>query len=661
MASPGQPVETLLQATEVYLATVLLVEDTLQVRLPDYVSRCGFAFPAASVNEVMFWAAVEGEIRSRRRSAALIRFPVALSDRVVTVRLRSTGADSWAMLWGPLIDVWVDEPGRELLPAPGSQRIAAALVGPDGVLLASSEQYRAIFGEATPDSTLRWPATLPPDMAAAAEKLLIDLADVTGPTDLTGIAAAPAVERTLVTVHPRPRWFRVHGRRAVQGGTRAPVRVLQLQELTGAEPEQQSLLAQIIREPLTGLYNRRAFFDIAELDVAQTSPFTGVVFADIRRFRRTNDLWGQFAGDRCLIAVADWLSSLARPGELVIRLSGDEFLVLCTAGSRVAARLRQSSDRSVMIGDRSISVSVQAGWASRQPGDSLLSTAARAERALGLAKRETWRTVVGWTAEISHAADAAAGVEEAVQQAVAARQEAVHFQPVVDVATRRVIGLEALVRLGGGAAGLSPDQVIAASHRLGLTPQFATLVYDRAFAEGKRLRERFPGAYIGVNVSREFLGTGLAIDIVLGCARRAGLPLGEVVVELTEDVAGGLSAELLVSEMRRGDELGLRIVIDDFGRGETSLSMLRSLPLSAIKLDRSLLPLADDPKAWRFVAGTASLLRTLTGRLIAEGVETELQCRRLHENGIDVQQGYLFGQPRPVQYWLENEVPIPLL
>jgi EAL domain-containing protein (putative c-di-GMP-specific phosphodiesterase class I) len=216
-----------------------------------------------------------------------------------------------------------------------------------------------------------------------------------------------------------------------------------------------------------------------------------------------------------------------------------------------------------------------------------------------------------------------------------------------------------LVRLGGSAAGLPTEQIIAASHRLGLTPHFAEAVFDLAFSEGKVLQARFPGAYIAVNISREFLGSGLAIDTVLRCARRAGMALPDVLVELTEDLADGVSTDMLLTELGLGVERGLRMAIDDFGRGETSLSLLRTLPVSAIKLDRSLLPLDDDAKAWAFVAGTVSLLRTMTQRLIAEGIETELQCRRLRELGIDLQQGYLFGQPQPLRHWLEHEVVLP--
>nr|MDQ2956582.1 EAL domain-containing protein [Actinomycetota bacterium] len=327
--------------------------------------------------------------------------------------------------------------------------------------------------------------------------------------------------------------------------------------------------------------------------------------------------------------------------------------------SGVASRLRQASERTVHVDGHRILLSLQAGWATRSPSTSLLTAAEEAETALAVAKRQAWRTIVPWTAEISQDAVEAAAAEEAVQQAVAAHQEAVRFQPVLNLAERRVSGIEALVRMGGPAANLPIDRILDASHKLGLTPQLAARVYDLAFTEGLLLREVFPGCLLGVNVSREFLSTGLAIDIVIGSAQRAGVPLDQVVVELTEDVAAGLSTELLSSELHRGRELGMHMVIDDFGRGETSLSLLRKLPLSGIKLDRSLLPQDDDDRAWDFVEGTVSLLASLTDRIIAEGIETELQSNRLRAIGVDLQQGYFFGRPETSGYWLEHGLVIP--
>lgn len=256
-----------------------------------------------------------------------------------------------------------------------------------------------------------------------------------------------------------------------------------------------------IRDQLTGLYNRSAFLDLAGSDVPGLSQFRAVAFVDIRRFRSINELWGQVAGDDCLVAVSRWLSSIAAPLDFVVRLSGDEFVVLCTADSDLPAQLRESAERTLDISGQSMRVALQAGWAERLPGSTLLETADQAQRALGAAKREAWRSVVRWQPQHSAAASAAATLEAAVSQAVAAGAVGVHFQPVVDAVDRQVRGFESLVRLGGDARNVQVEQIIATSIELGLTPRLAEVVFDQALVHGTAPRKRFPAARIGLNVT----------------------------------------------------------------------------------------------------------------------------------------------------------------
>lgn len=538
-----------------------------------------------------------------------------------------------------LSNSWVDEQDRQLLPVPRKdRRETSVILDPDGRVLAADSSYSTVLGCAAPIGS-RWTATIGPH---SVEELLAEL------------RGRGTVDRIVPVVADRPRWYRVQGRRTAQGGTGRPVLACQIEDLTDADG---SLAAELIRDPLTGLYNRRAFLDLAALPAISTSRYQGVLLVDIRGFRRITELWGQQIGDLCLVEAADWLRGLAGDGDVVMSLSGSRFIVVSTAESAIAEAVAGAGTRTVAAGWRRILLSLQAGWADRSEARSLLAAADEAETALAVTKRDAWRAVVSWTPAIARAAARVAAVEEAVQQAVAAGLEAVSFQPIVDLAGARVSGVEALVRMGGAASAVPTDEILAASHKLGLTPNLAGRVYDLAFSEGLQLREVFPECLIGVNVSREFLSTGLAIDTVLRSARRAGVALEQVVVELTEDRAVGLSSEVLTSELRRGAEAGMQMVIDDFGRGETSLSLLRSLPLAGIKLDRSLLPADDDAGGWDFLEATVALLRRLTGRIIAEGVENLAQSQRLRGLGIDRQQGYFFGQPETSAHWLRAGPP----
>ncbi len=534
--------------------------------------------------------------------------------------------------------------GRPLLHSQDGARCATALLEVTGTIRWAERNYSAITGAAQPSPGTAWPDSLPPELREAGGRLLA--------------AGDPAelVDTILPSFTPRLRWLRVR-LLPVTGPDGGRLLLARLDDLT--ELADGSLLAQLIRDPLTGQYNRQAFLELAALPPAATARYAGALAVDIRRFRRINEVWGAVAGDRCLVEAARWLSSLSSSGDLLFRFGGAEFLMLLEQSSAVPRLLAGSGSRPVRVGRWEVQLSLQAGWAERSDGTSLLALAEQADTALATAKREVWRNVVRWTDEIADRSARAAADEEAVQQAISAGAETVLFQPVVDLRSGRVSNIEALVRLGGPAAQLPTDLVLAASNRLGLTPQFAERVYDLAFAGGLRLRSVFPGCLLNINVSREFLSTGLAIDTVLATADRFEIPLSEVVLELTEEVATELPSELLFAELGRAAEHGLQLAIDDFGRGETSLALLRKLPLTSIKLDRSLLPVQPDERGWEFVEGVVSLLTKLTGRIIAEGVETPEQSRRLRELGVYTQQGYLFAEPRDAAHWLANGLSLP--
>jgi diguanylate cyclase len=536
--------------------------------------------------------------------------------------------------------------GRPLLTSQDGGLSATALLDPSGVVRWAEPNYAAVTGAAQPPAGTGWPESLPPELHAAGRRMLADLAE------------AGAVDEVAPCFTPQLRWLRSRLLPVIRpdGSRLLLARLDDLSRLAEG-----SLLTQLIRDPLTGLYNRQAFLELAALPAAATDRFAGALAIDIRRFRRINEVWGAVAGDRCLVEVARWLDSLRTDGDLLFRSGGAEFLLLLERFSPVPGLLAQGGSRPVRVGRWQIQLSLQAGWAERADGTSLLALAEQADTALATAKRHAWRSVVRWSDELADQTARAAAAEEAVQQAISAGAETVLFQPVVDLQAGRVSNLEALVRLGGPAAQLPTDLILAASHRLGLTPEFAERVYDLAFANGLQLRSVFPGCLFNINVSREFLSTGLAIDTVLAAGRRFGIPLPEIVLELTEEVASELPSELLFAELGRAAEHGLQLSIDDFGRGETSLSLLRRLPLTSIKLDRSLLPVQPDEHGWEFVEGVVSLLSKLTGRIIAEGVETPEQSRRLCDLGVYVQQGYLLAEPRNTAYWLANGLRIPPL
>lgn len=619
------------------------------VRYPCYVASAGFGWPGANDDARAFWAAVETELSSlpaEAEQSSLVMPLVAGTATVRFVRLADDQRlDQWALWWRKLPDFEAADSADSDWPYLDTIRAGALLVRSDATLLSWNRPLSDMLAGVELRVGARWPDLMPADMTAAIEEVLAEA------------SRGESVDRLLATVTPSPRWYRARVVRMAGRDPETALIVVQLEDVTGSEAEQRRLVDQIVRDPLTGLFNRRALLDITELDDPSHSPFVGVAYLDIRRFKSVNELWGQFAADQCLIAMARWLRSAALLGDVAVRLSGDEFVVLCMDGSPLLSRVEEQRELAVQVGRQRIPVAMRAGWVDRLPGQSLFSACDQAERALAVAKRELWRDVVGWTPAISRAADERVELEESVRRAVAAREVTMLFQPLVNVVQARVDSFEALVRLTGAGEHIGAESIITASQQLGLTAYFAEMLFDLAFAGGRQLQTAYPGAAIAVNVSREFIGIGSAIDAVAGSAANTGLALESVIIEVTEELAGGVSGAELQAQLRYAVSLGMQVMVDDFGRGETSLSLLRSLPLAGIKLDRSLLPTDDDEDGWRFVAATVALLRTLTSKLIVEGVETPVQSRRLRDIGVHVQQGFLFGRPRPHGDWLSSARP----
>ncbi|MDQ1750253.1 MAG: diguanylate cyclase [Pseudonocardiales bacterium] len=643
--------ERALRATGIFVAEVRLRGSGVEATVPSLAAEAGFDWPGRSYDAIMFWSAIATRIAWSAPTDVDTHFQVLLSRQALSVRLVRAAPDRWVAVWQVYENEFTDGSTSYSGAHSTPHRLASVLTDEVGRIAWWNEQFPLFVGHSETQRGSRIQAALPSDMGPSIAELLKAALD------------GEIIDQLVATVQPEPRWFRVHANRvagadSVHGD--ADLVVFHFEEITGSDIDRGGLVDEIVRDPLTGLYNRRALLDIADLDDPMGSPFTSVLLADVRRFKSINDLWGQEGGDQCLIAVARWLRSVALPSDVVVRLSSNEFLVLCVAGSSVPHAVQTIGDLEVPFGDDRIAITLQAGWDERAPGQRLMAVAEHAERALVAVKRSSWRTVMRWTPEISRIASERVEEEERVRLAVGAGEIDVHFQPLVDVEQRVVHGAEALVRLGGAGAGLDAERIIDATHELGLTAKLSRMFCRQAFADGRRLRKVFDGGSIGINISREFMGTGLAIGTVADAAAEAGLSPADIVLELTEEVAVGVSSAVLMAELRRGAELGLSIAIDDFGRGETALSMLRSLPLTAIKLDRSLLPSDGDSEGWEFVAGTASLLRTLAPQLVAEGVETVTQSRRLLDLGIVLQQGHLFGRAMPTGYWLEHRPVIPL-
>jgi len=623
------------------LALVTVYPDTpgrVDVYLPEFVTQRGFEPPGRSPAGDRFWTEVAAKLGTARES----RVPMTLAWRAEPTRIVADwlSGNRWVLTWTSS-----RRPDMNLAPLlPLGEKDALVRIDSNGVLLEANKAYFNLGWGPEDAIGKRWTATVPVGYAGEAERLIEEVTNSGG-----------TIERILVTRRHPPRWLHVRGYPIMLINGEDGIEIT-LSDVTANSVQKPEVMSQLMRDHLTGALNRRAFFNILDSDVLSPTPFETVIFIDVQGFKSINDTWGHLVGDLCLVEVARSLVRESGPSDLLARLGGDEFVLLATADSPVEQAVREWSARPIVAGGHRIPVSIRAGIAHRTPGQSLADLVPQADHAVTAAKHDSVARVLEWSPTISQEVTRRGVAERALREAFETDQIVAHFQPLVNLDLNQVVGFEALLRVRGDDGTLRPAVVVETARRLGLADTLARRVAECAFTDGKALLEMYPGAVVEVNLSREYLASGTAIDSMISIADQAGIRLDRIVFELTEELAEGIPYSVLRAQIERAQRFGIGLMIDDFGRGETSLSLLRDLHPSGIKLDRSLVPVEDDREGWRFVEGAVAMLSTLTDKLIVEGIERPWQSRRMHDLGVATQQGWLFGKAREPTHWLNEPI-----
>jgi diguanylate cyclase (GGDEF)-like protein len=416
------------------------------------------------------------------------------------------------------------------------------------------------------------------------------------------------------------------------------------------------------RDSLTGAANRRMFQLSLEriLDssrrTGQPGPITAVLFIDLDDFKVVNDTLGHAAGDALLVAVTDRISALVRSTDLVARLGGDEFAILTDdeadlrRSRAMAERLVTELRKPYQLGDKQVVVTSSVGIASaRDVVENASDLVRNADVAMYMAKangksgfavfdpamHETIRERHELSAELGQAADS--------------DQLRLVYQPIVDLATGRSVGVEALVRWHHPERGLlMPGRFIEIAEETGAILPIGRWVLREACREaGRWVRDgrTQPGWFIGVNVSaREVQQTGFT-EGVRETLAETGLEPTHLVLEITETALLRATPATIATldELR---QLGVRSVIDDFGTGYFSLSHLRQFPVDVLKIAREFVQDEDDESKSSALAGAIVAMSTSLGILtVAEGIETADQAARMRALGCTYGQGYHFARP----------------
>ena len=418
---------------------------------------------------------------------------------------------------------------------------------------------------------------------------------------------------------------------------------------------------QALRDSLTRLANRTLFNDRVSHAVARTTRSRGklaVLFIDVDNFKNINDTLGHGAGDQLLTTIAERIKGCVRTGDTVARLGGDEFALLLEDVSGgpeahvVAERILDSFQAPFCVRGKERFVSASVGVAMSTPGATVEELLRNADMAMYTAKREGKSAYRVFQTSMQTEVLERVELERDLTLGIERGEFVVHYQPLVDVDTGKVKGVEALVRWQHPDRGLlHPGEFIDAAEQSGAIVPLGWWVLNQACAQGRVWRDETLDEHftVSVNLSPRQFNEPDVIEQVRAAVQAHRLPPQALVLEVTEGIMLFDSAET-VERLHALKGLGVQLAIDDFGTGYSSLSYLRRLPFDIIKIDKLFVDgIAAGPTESAFAQAIMRLARTLELETVAEGVEGADQLEVLRGMNCESAQGYFFAKPLTVE------------
>lgn len=436
--------------------------------------------------------------------------------------------------------------------------------------------------------------------------------------------------------------------------------VMNARDVTERVQLEEELTRQAFRDQLTGLANRALFHDRLAQALARSSRSNerfALLLLDLDSFKRVNDSLGHDVGDQLLVQVAQRFDALTRASDTLARFGGDEFAVLVDGADErrataMADRLIESLTGPVSVAGHELPVGASIGIVVHDGGPGVAEDLLRhADLAMYAAKERGRDRHELYHEEMARGVGELLGLERELRDGLQAGEFALHYQPEIDLDTKGIVGVEALLRWTSPSRGsVPPAMFIPIAETTGMIHRLGDFVLREACRQAVEWSADGvlpPGFTMWVNVSGVQLSAGGIAAAVETTLRESGLAAGMLGLEITETaiVAEG-AAERVQKDLQRLHALGVRIAIDDFGTGFSALGQLRRFPIDVIKVDRSFVQgIEHHAKDAAITANLVNLAHALGIRAIAEGVESSDQLVSLEGLGCDLAQGFLFARP----------------
>lgn len=449
-------------------------------------------------------------------------------------------------------------------------------------------------------------------------------------------------------------------------------------DITARKSAEEQLIYDAFHDALTGLPNRALFMDrlqqaLLALETQsrrQRDHNFAVFFIDLDRFKVINDSLGHIIGDRLLVAVGQRLLNCLRPSDSVARLGGDEFAILLeTANERkdfidIAERIQADLPIPFLIDGHELittaSIGIAFGSGTYRHADEVIRDADIAmyqAKAKGKSKIEIFE-------EHMHASFIdKLQLEADLRMALDHQELRLHYQPILDMASHRLTGFEALVRWVHPTRGIIfPLEFIPLAEESGLILEIGEWILREACTQlftWQKKYEASPSLKMSMNISGKQFASPALLDQIIRIVKDVGIEPGSLIIEITESIIME-NADLALTTLQKLREMGIQLHIDDFGTGYSSLSYINVFPVSALKIDRSFIAkMSDSEESLEIIKAIITLAKNLNFEVIAEGLEEIGQVSKMKELNCDFAQGFYFSRPMDpegIENWIRDKV-----